>query len=155
MKMTGFAFALALTALGWGYVQSRQVKELSERLGQLRGAHYRLNDQVREKVEGLEGDIRALQAQVRAAQGGPMFSAEMTVGDAATLDPRVPDVLGAFHIGGCSSCAVNDSDTLAYAAAGNGQDVEKLLAALNELNTANGSQVMAMLERKPNVRIEL
>jgi HAMP domain-containing protein len=153
MKAT--TIALALAALGWGFARQRQVKDLTDRLENLRSAHYRLNDQVRDRVEGLESEIRALRAQVRSADGGPMFTAEMTVGEATGLDPRVSDVLGAFHIGGCSSCAVSDTDTLAYAAAGNGQEVEKLLSALNQLNTANGSQVTVMLERRPNVQFTI
>lgn len=155
MKLTNVALALALAALGWGYYQYRQVQQLAERLENTRNSHYRFSDQVRETVDGLEGEIRTLKAQLRAKSGGPVFTADMTIGDAVSIDPRVSQVLGGFHIGGCDSCAVSDSDTLAYAAAGNGQEIDQVLGALNQLTTGDSKKVMEMLERKPNVSIQL
>jgi hypothetical protein len=155
MKLTNVALALAAAALGWGYYQYRQVRQLAERLDNTRTSHYRFSDQVRETVEGLENEIRTLKAQLRARSGGPAFTAETTIGEAVAIDPRVSQVLSGFHIGGCDSCAVSDTDTLAYAAAGNGQEIEQVLAALNKLTTTDGSKVMEMLERKPNVQIQL
>jgi hypothetical protein len=155
MKLTNVAFALAVAALGWGYYQYLQVRQLAERLDNTRNSHYRFSDQVRETEEGLENEIRTLKAQLRARNGGPAFTAETTIGEAVAIDPRVSQVLGGFHIGGCDSCAVSDTDTLAYAAAGNGQEIERVLAALNKLTTTDSNKVMEMLERKPNVQIQL
>jgi hypothetical protein len=155
MKLTNVAFALAVAALGWGLYQYRQVQQLAERLETTRSSHYRFSDQVREKVEGLEGEIRTLKTQLRAKNGEAVFTADMSIGEAVTIDPRVSQVLGGFHIGGCDSCAVSDTDTLAYAAAGNNQEIDQVLNALNKLTSADSAKVMEMLERKPNVSIQL
>lgn len=155
MKLTHIAVAFGLAALGWGYYNFRQVQALVERLENTRSSHFRFSDQVREKVESLEGELRTLRTQVRAAKGGEVFTSDMTIGEAVTIDPRVTQVLGGFHIGGCDSCAVSDTDTLAYAAVGNNQDVAQVLTALNKLTTPEANQVLGMLDRKPNVQIQL
>lgn len=155
MKLTNIALAVAVAALGWGYYQYRQVKQVAERLENTRNSHFRFSDQVREKVEGLESEIRTLKTQLRAKSGGVVFTSDMSIGEAVTIDPRVSQVLGGFHIGGCDSCAVSDTDTLAYAATGNNQDIEQVLTALNKLTTTDSTKVMELLERKPNVTIQL
>ena len=61
------------------------------------------------------------------------FSAEMTVGEALSLDARTKWVLAAYHIGGCASCALSDEETLEELARGYGLRLEELLEALNGL----------------------
>lgn len=155
MKLTNVALALAVAALGWGYYQFLQVKQLTERLENTRNSHFRLGDQMREKVETLETELSTLKRQLRAKSGEAVFTSDMSIGEAVSVDPRVTKVLGGFHIGGCDSCAVSDTDTLAYAAAGNGQDIDLVLTALNKLTTPDSGKVMELLERKPNVQIQL
>ncbi|MDQ4076551.1 MAG: hypothetical protein M3220_09940, partial [Chloroflexota bacterium] len=87
--------------------------------------------------------------------GEALFHADMTVGEAVEIDRRAVEVLSAFHIGGCSSCAVSPEDTLRYAAEGNGQDVQRLLDVLNKLVSYEGDSVVEMLGRQPNVQISL
>ena len=147
---------LSLIALGWGYWTYRRAAELETRLENVRNSHFRLADKSRQKIDELEEEVRLLTHKLRAvSSNGALYQADMTIGEAVKLDSRVADVLGGFHIGNCSSCAVNPTDTLAHAAISNGQNVELVLQALNKLNTSEGNEVMRMLERAPNVQLTL
>ncbi len=146
---------LSLVALGWGFLTHRRATEAEVRLENVRNSHFRLADQQRSDSDTLKAEIRALREQLRIQRGGARFHEAMTVGAAMELDPRVVDVLGAFHIGGCSSCAVSPEDTLRYAAEGNGQSLDTVLQALNQLGSREEAEVARMLERKPNVQLSL
>lgn len=153
--MNYLSLLLSLAALGWGFWNHRRANEAEARLDNVRNSHFRLADQLREQVGQLEGELHTLQRQVRAVKGESLFHETMTIGEAIALDARAADVLGAFHIGGCSGCAVSPEDTIQQAATGNGQDLAKLLAALNQLATGQADEVQTMLERKPNVQLSL
>lgn len=64
---------------------------------------------------------------------GKRFSEEMTMGEALLLDSRARWVLAAYHIAGCSQCAISDEETLAQVAQGYGIELGKLLGDLNSL----------------------
>lgn len=59
------------------------------------------------------------------------FSASTTMGEALRADPNLPVVLMRFHIGGCTLCGFEETDTIAKVAEDNGVPVDRLLAALN------------------------
>lgn len=61
------------------------------------------------------------------------FEADMTLGEALKKHESVREVFTTFHLGGCSHCAMNETETIAQATAGYGIDAEKLLSALNDL----------------------
>lgn len=61
------------------------------------------------------------------------FDAEMTVGEVLSLHPAARWVLAAYHLGGCSNCAVSTEETLAQVAEGYGLPLKKLLNDLNSL----------------------
>lgn len=156
MKGAKMGTILSLIAIGWGYWTYRRAGELETRLENVRNSHFRLADKSRDKIAELEEEVNLLTHKLRmVTNNGQLYHGQMTIGEAAKLDARVSDVLGGFHIGNCSSCAVNPTDTLEYAALSNGQDVEIVLNALNKLNTAEGHQVMQMVERAPNVQLSL
>ena len=54
----------------------------------------------------------------------------MKIADAIAIAPRIRDVLAQFHLGGCSSCAVNEEHTIEQAALSYGVDLDRLMAAL-------------------------
>ncbi len=66
----------------------------------------------------------------------PRFHADMTVGEAIQVDPRVREVLAAFHLGGCSSCGISEVETIRQVTMGYGVDTEMLVGALNDLDPA-------------------
>ena len=59
------------------------------------------------------------------------FSASTTMGEALRADPNLPVILMRFHIGGCTLCGFEETDTIAKVAEDNGVPVDRLLAALN------------------------
>ncbi len=61
------------------------------------------------------------------------FEANMTIGDALRLHPRAGEVFAAFHLGGCSHCAINEAETIEEVTAGYGVDSNQLVEALNGL----------------------
>jgi hypothetical protein len=80
----------------------------------------------------------------------------MTVREAQRLHPQTEQVLAAFHLGGCSSCAVDPDVTLAEAGRQRGIDSAQLLASLNQLlgpaSQANGAS--PKMVKVPNVQVE-
>jgi hypothetical protein len=153
---TNLSLLLSLLALGWGFWNHRRASDVQERLENVRNSHFRLADQLREQVGKLEEEVRVLHFQLRAAKGeAALFHAEMTVGEVLAVEPRAAEVLGAFHIGGCSSCAVSPEDSLRHAAEANSQDIQQVLVALNKLASGEAEDVQRLLERKPNVQISL
>jgi hybrid cluster-associated redox disulfide protein len=64
------------------------------------------------------------------------FEAETTVGEALARHPAARWVFAAYHLGGCSNCAVSNEETLAQVAEGYGLPLKKLLADLNSLLTS-------------------
>ena len=61
------------------------------------------------------------------------FRPEMTVGDALALHAAARWVFAAYHIGGCSNCAMSDEETLEQVAVAYDLDLDKLLRDLNSL----------------------
>lgn len=70
------------------------------------------------------------------------------------VHPLAGQVLASFHIGGCSSCAVDGSTRLDLAVASSGQTVEPIIVALNNLITEsqNGTLSEEIL-KTPNVQL--
>ncbi len=64
------------------------------------------------------------------------FEADMTVGEAMSLHPSARWVFAAYHLGGCSNCAVSNEETLAQVAEGYGLPLNKLMDDLNALLTS-------------------
>ena len=61
------------------------------------------------------------------------FRAEMTVEEALALHPSARWVFAAYHLGGCTSCAVSTEETLSQVAEGYKLSLDKLLGDLNSL----------------------
>jgi hypothetical protein len=122
--------ALAIASITYG--RERALREsLREAQRRLYLAQARLN----ELENTFQKELYALRAVVRRQSGGPVFEPTMRIADAIAIDPRVRDALAHFHLGGCSSCAVNEEDTLEQAAASYGVNLEHLMAALEALGS--------------------
>ena len=61
------------------------------------------------------------------------FVPQMTVGEALALHPSAKWVFAAYHIGGCSHCAMSEAETLEQLAGGYQLPLEKLIRDLNAL----------------------
>ncbi len=64
---------------------------------------------------------------------GKFFSEDMTIAEAMAVHPRVAEVFAAFHLGGCSHCAINELETLGQVCAGYGVDADMLIEVLDEV----------------------
>jgi hypothetical protein len=156
MRLPLVSLLLSVGTAAWAVVNHRRTRDLEIRLDNLRTSHSRLASHSRERLETLERDLISMRHQLRLLQrDGKLFQPDLTIEQALELDPRAADVLAAFHIGGCSSCAVSPTDTLEHAATANGQDAVQLLAVLNRLGADQGGAVLAELERRPNVQLSL
>jgi hybrid cluster-associated redox disulfide protein len=61
------------------------------------------------------------------------FNLDMTIAEAMAVHPRVPEVLAAFHLGGCAHCHINRVETLGQVCEGYGVEPEMLLEVLEGL----------------------
>jgi hypothetical protein len=156
MKTTYLTLLVSALAAGGGLLSFRRTQEAEHRLEEMRASYFRLTSELRERIETLESETRALHQQARLASGdGNLFEPDATIAEVVGLHPRAADVLQGFHIGGCSSCAVDSEDTLRYAAQANGQNLDLVLQALNRLTSGEEAEVARLMERQPNVRLSL
>lgn len=58
-------------------------------------------------------------------------TADTRMADAMKANPDLPVILMRFHIGGCSLCGFEESDTVAQVAEDNGVPLATLLDAIN------------------------
>jgi hybrid cluster-associated redox disulfide protein len=79
------------------------------------------------------GQKRASKRRNRVTQETNKFDGKMTIGEALRLHPRAGEVFAAFHLGGCSHCAINEQETIEEVTAGYGVDSNMLVEALNGL----------------------
>ncbi|HSF33558.1 MAG TPA: hypothetical protein VLK82_24200 [Candidatus Tectomicrobia bacterium] len=121
--------ALTLAALTW----FRQ-RFLREALRDAQRRLYLAQARVSELESTVQKELQALRGLIRRQTGGPLFESTMKIADAIAIDPRIRDVLAQFHLGGCSSCAVNEEQTIAQAATSYGVDLDRLMATLTTLS---------------------
>lgn len=145
--------ALAVAAYAWKLQQ--ETTRLTRRLDRYNKALFDAGEQLRTlREESLQA-----QAELRVAlmerTGGVRFTPETTLREAQLAHPQVQQVLAAFHVGGCESCAAEPDETLARVCAERGIDQGALLGALNALVSAggngNGSRAPVKL---PNVTLD-
>jgi hypothetical protein len=123
----------ALGALGIATITYGRERSLRESLRETQRRLYLAQARLNELENTFQTELQALRAVVRRQSGGPVFEPTMRIAAATAIDPRVRDVLAQFHLGGCSSCAINEEYTIERAAANYGVNLEPLMAALESL----------------------
>jgi hybrid cluster-associated redox disulfide protein len=82
-------------------------------------------------------DVEAEGTGAAAPASGPAgmryFNMDMTIQEAMSLHPRVPEVMAAFHLGGCASCGISSFETLAQVCMAYGVDIDTMLEVLESL----------------------
>lgn len=81
------------------------------------------------------------------AEAPQKFLATMTVGEAMALHPRAREIFMAYHLGGCSHCAISEVETIEQVCWGYGVPVDELLATLNSLLETRPKPVLSEVER--------
>jgi hybrid cluster-associated redox disulfide protein len=124
----------ALGALGLGSLTLFRQRFLRDALRDAQRRLYLAQARLTELESTVQKELQALRGLMRQQSGGPLFESTMKIADAIAIDPRIRDVLAQFHLGGCSSCAVNEDQTIAQAAMSYGADLDRLMAALSALS---------------------
>jgi hypothetical protein len=126
--------ALAIVA----FTAFSQIRGLNKEIDFVRRRSLDHTSDLAEEILKLQDEVRKLRVQSRMGGGTLKFTPDVRIDELSAIHPAATDVLASFHIGGCSDCAVDDSDTLAGAAREKGVELETLLTALNGLLEPDG-----------------
>jgi hypothetical protein len=132
------AVLVAFGALGIAAVTFLRQRSGREVLRDLQRRLYVAQARLNEMENLMRQELQTLRALVRRQSGGPRFDSTMKVADAIAIDPRVRDVFARFHLGGCSSCAIDEERTIAQTAMSYGVDLDRLMDALAALSGGQG-----------------
>jgi len=151
------ALAIGLVGLLMAWSAKRKNKELQERIAQTNSRVYALRREHQEAQEQAEHEQMKLKFEILKLQGDLKISPEMKIGEVMAIHPQAQQVLAGFHLGGCSSCYVDEKQSLSEAAAVNGRELEPILMALNNLvaDGANGNNGKTTPEplKTPNIQL--
>jgi TolA-binding protein len=152
------ALAVGVIGLVMAWSANRKNKDLKERIAQVNSRVYQLRREVQETQEAAAQERTAFRFEILKLQGDLKVTPDMQIGEITAIHPQAEQVLAGFHLGGCSSCVVDDTQSLAEAAAVNGREVEPILVALNTLVTDDGNgngMVSPEQLRAPNVELQM
>jgi hypothetical protein len=129
---------------------------LKERNERLTSQILELRLEMHRATEVNEQAFDELRYELMRQAGGLKVTGDMTVDQVTALHPQAAAVLAGFHIGGCASCVVDGSTRLEEAIAANGDPLQPVLVALNDL-VAEGAEGIMTDERlrTPNVQLAL
>lgn len=126
-------FALALVSFLVVAILAWWIRKLSARLESTTQSLTRTRRKLEFVEETLGQEIAKLRYGLKKNTGQLTFHGDMTFKEALAINPRVQEIMGEMHVGGCPDCAVDLKQTLAYGAAINNVGVEDFLVALNDL----------------------
>jgi hybrid cluster-associated redox disulfide protein len=156
--LTYIALALGVIGIVLAWNANRKNKDLKERIAQINSRVYNLRREIQEAQEAAVQERHALRFEILKLQGNLTITSEMQIGQILAVHPQAQQVLAGFHLGGCSSCMVDDTQSLAQAAAVNGREIEPILVALNTL-VAEGAHSNGMVSPEqlnaPNVELQV
>jgi hybrid cluster-associated redox disulfide protein len=121
-------------ALATAAVSYFKLRFLRDSLREAQRRVYLVQARLNELEQTVQHELQVLRARLRQQSGGTLVEPTMKLADAIALDPRIRDVLARFHLGGCSSCAVNEEHTIEQAARSYGVDLDRLMAAITTLS---------------------
>jgi hybrid cluster-associated redox disulfide protein len=121
---------MAGVALGIAVITFFRQRFLRDGLRDVQRRLYLAQARLNELENTVQKEQQALRSMRRRQSGGPLFEPSMKIADAIAIDPRIRDVLAQFHLGGCSSCAINEEHTIEQAAMSYGVDLDRLMVAL-------------------------
>lgn len=152
--MVYIALILSIIGLATAWMCHKKNGTLREKLSQTNSRIYNLRQENLGLQEKAEKEIMALKFEILKLQGDLKILPEMKIGEIVAAHPQAQQVLAGFHLGGCSSCSIDDRQSLIEAAAVNGREIEPILAALNTLVAGNDNgQHAAEPIKTPNVQL--
>jgi hybrid cluster-associated redox disulfide protein len=157
MTIQIIALVVAVAAIAIAYLAIRRAGALDLRLARLNDDLITLRSRLDESQAKLSSQIVDLRLVQRRQAGELKFEPGMTIADALQIHPRVAEILAAYHLGGCSNCAVSDVDTIEGACQTYGIDQNALMQTLNGLlDPAGGGSARpgAASAKTPNIRTD-
>jgi hybrid cluster-associated redox disulfide protein len=124
----------AFVALGTTVVLLYRQRSLRQTLRDTQRRLYLTQARLNELETTVQNELQRLNGLLRRRSGGPLVEASMKIADAIAIDPRVRNVLAQFHLGGCSSCAIDEEQTIEQVAMSYGIDLDRLMAALTAVS---------------------
>ncbi len=131
--MITVAVVIAAVALIVAYLAMRQAGAVDRRLTEISSSLAELRSALTESRAKADEKVSGLRLEMRRRAGELAFAPEMTIKEAMEVHPAVSDVLASFHLGGCSTCAVSDVDTIQGACQTYGISQAELMTALSRL----------------------
>lgn len=156
--LTIVALLFGLAALVYAWLLRQDLDKATRRLDRYNRALYDAGDQIRKLEESQAAAIAELRAEIARSSGRAAFRPAMTVRESYALHPQAQEILAAYHMGGCSSCAVELDDTIAEVCANAGAEVNQVVKDLNALlaGQGNNGQTNGLQRVKlPNLSLEL
>lgn len=153
--MIYIAYALTLIAIFMAWRANKKNEALRDRLTETNSNIYKVRRELVETQEKAQHEMTKLRFEMLKAQGELQVTSDMTIDQILMTHPMAEQVLGGFHIGGCSSCATDGDQRLDLTLASSGQPVEPVLVALNGLlaeEQKNGG-VSTDILKSPNVEL--
>jgi hybrid cluster-associated redox disulfide protein len=157
--LTYLALTLGIIGLVMAWRANRKNSQLNERISQSNSRIYSLRRELQEAIAQAEQERLGLKIELLKLQGELRITPETKIGEVMAVHPQAQQVLASFHLGGCSSCYVDDQQSLADAAAVNGRELEPILAALNILVDQSGQPGNGTVSpdqlKVPNIQLQL
>ncbi len=151
--MVYVTLGIALFALWFAWRTHRKSAALKERIGQVNSRVFTLRRELDEAMQAMNNEIAGLKYEILSLRGEAHVTGDMTIEAITQLNPKAVELLAAFHIGGCSSCTVDNSVPLDVAAAQNNQPLKPILVALNNFLDDEQRRAEEMI-LFPNVKLE-
>lgn len=149
------ALVVGGAAVAYAWKLQQELQTATRRLDRYNRALFDANDEIRKVREELTAALAQVRAESRLPSGTPvLFTPQMKVRDALAVHPQAEQILAAFHLGGCTSCAVDPNDTLTDICREHERDLAQLLQSLNLLTaTAKGATGQPSVIKIPNVEL--
>ncbi len=137
--LSWLALIIGVGAVGYSWLLQQEITRATRRLDRYNRALFDANDEIRKLREEFADTVAQLRVEVLQPGAGPLaYTPQMTVREALLVHPQTEQILAGFHLGGCSSCAVEPDETLAQICRDQGRDLTELLQNLNLLLLPQG-----------------
>ena len=156
--LTIVALLIGLAALVYAWLVRQDLDKATRRLDRYNRSLYDASDQIRRLEESQAAAVAELRAEIARSSGKAAFRPAMSVRESYALHPQAQEILAAYHMGGCSSCAVELDDTIAQVCVNAGIDVGQVIGDLNVLlagQPMNGHANGVQRVKLPNLSLEL
>lgn len=153
--VSGLALLMSLAAVGYAWKLQQELLVATRRLDRYNRALYSANDDLRQLREELSETKAQLRVELMLGNHHAAFTPTTTVREAQLLHGQAAQVLAGYHLGGCSSCAVEPDATLGQICQEQGRDLTQLLVTLNGLRQAPNDQSIDQIKplKLPNVEL--